>query len=551
MVNLNGSSKGKCKFIVITGGVISGLGKGVITASIANVLQAQGYNISAIKIDPYMNIDAGTMRPTEHGEVWVTDDGGETDQDLGTYERFLGKSISKLNNITTGQVYQKVIGMERNLEFDGKCVQPIPHIVEEVERRIKVIAEKDKLDFLLIEVGGTVGDYENVLFLETVRRMHLKGDPVMFVHVVYLPIPKSLGEMKTKPAQHSVRMLNEIGIQPDFIMARSENPLDEVRREKISIFCNVKPKDVISSPDLEYIYELPLIFEEQNFTENILKKFQIEYKKTDGLEKWRNFVNNIKTAKKGVKIAVVGKYFDIGDFTLEDSYVSVIEAIKHSASKKKVHPEIKWIDSKEFEKNPKKMKILNDFDGIIIPGGFGSTGVEGKIMTVEYVRKNKIPFLGLCFGLQIAVIEHARNICGLKGANSSEIDKKAKYPVIDILPEQKKLIKKKQYGATMRLGAYEAVLKDNSIVRDLYGKKNVSERHRHRYEVNTDYIKRLEDKGLIFSGISPDRRLMEFLELPKNVHPFFVATQAHPEFTSRPLDPNPLFSGFMEAAIKK
>ena len=548
---INSSSKEKCKFIVITGGVISGLGKGVITASIANVLQAQGYHVGAVKIDPYINIDAGTMRPTEHGEVWVTDDGGETDQDLGTYERFLGRPLSKFNNITTGQVYQKVIEMERNLEFDGKCVEPIPHILEEVERRIKTAARMDSADFMVIEIGGTVGDYQNIMFLEAMRRMHLRGDHVMFVHVVYLPIPKNIGEMKTKPAQHSVRMLNEVGIQPDFVMARSEVALDSVRREKISIFCSVRPEDVISSPDISCIYELPLIFEEQDFTKNILKKFGIEYKKPGEMHKWRSFINNMKNNESNVRIAIVGKYFDIGNFTLEDSYISVIEAIKHAASKKNVKAEIKWIDSKEFEKNRESINMLSNFDGIIIPGGFGGSGVEGKIMTVKYARENKIPFLGLCYGMQMAVIEFARTVCDLESANSSEIDKKTLHPVIDILPEQREFVENKKYGATMRLGAYKALLKENSIVHNLYGNNVASERHRHRYEVNPEYIKTLEDNGLIFSGVSPDRRLMEFLELPEEMHPFFVATQAHPEFTSKPLSPNPMFLGFIEAAIKQ
>ncbi|MFH1445751.1 MAG: CTP synthase [Nanoarchaeota archaeon] len=544
------NEKKKRRFIVITGGVISGLGKGVITASIGKNLQVQGYKVTTIKIDPYLNVDAGTMRPTEHGEVWVTDDGGETDQDFGTYERFLGKSFSKNNNITTGQVYQTVIGKERNLEFNGKCVQVIPHIPEEAERRIRKIAEDDDADFVIIEIGGTIGDYENVLFLIAVRRMQLIGDPISFIHVVYLPVPETIGEMKTKPAQHSVRRLNEEGIQPDFIITRASVPVDDVRKGKLSVFCNIKPEQIVSSPDLKYIYELPLIFEKQNFTENLLSKFGLKYKKTGGLKDWEALVDSMKHAEQKVKIAIVGKYFDTGNFTLEDSYVSVIEAIKHAAWHKKLKPEIVWMDSKEFEEDESKLKRLDDMDGVIIPGGFGSSGVEGKIKTIEYIRKNKIPFLGLCYGMQMAVIEYARNVCGMD-ANSSEINQNVECPVIDILPEQKELIKNKQYGATMRLGAYEANLKEGSVVHDLYGKNVVSERHRHRYEVNPEYIQKLEEKGLIFSGVSPDRKLMEFLELPKDVHPFFVATQAHPEFTSRVLEPNPLFVGFIEAAMKK
>lgn len=538
----------KTKYIVVTGGVISGLGKGTVTASIGVLLQAQGYNVTAVKIDPYINIDAGTMRPTEHGEVFVTGDGGETDQDIGIYERFLGKDLSKENNITTGQVYRTVIEKERNLEFDGKCVEVIPHIPQEVERRIKRVGEKENADFVLVEIGGTAGDYQNVLFLEACRRMKMEGEPVIFVHVAYLPIPKNLGEMKTKPAQHSVRVLNEAGIQPDFIITRSEIPIDNVRKEKISLFCNVKQENVISNPDLDLVYELPLVFEEQNLTGKILEKFGLQYKNRD-LREWKKILIKSKTAKKEVSIGIVGKYFDIGDFTLEDSYISVIQAVKHASWHLGLKPKIQWIDSKQFEKDKKNLGELKKYDGVIVPGGFGASGVEGKILAIKYCRENRIPFLGLCYGMQLAVVEFARNVCGLNGANSTEIDPKTRYPVIDILPEQKKLIKEKKYGATMRLGYYKANLKRGSLVCKLYGSDLIKERHRHRYEVNPNFIKTLESKGLVFSGISPDRKLMEFLEMPK--HPFFAATQAHPELTSKLLKPNPMFLGFIKAASSK
>lgn len=536
----------RVNFIIVTGGVISGLGKGVVTASIGTVLQAQGHKVSIVKIDPYINIDAGTMRPTEHGEVFVTQDGGETDQDIGTYERFLGKNFSRKHNITTGKVYRTVIEKERNLEFDGKCVEVIPHIPQEVERRLKMVAEKDGADFVIVEVGGTVGDYQNVLFLEAFRNMHLHGDKVAFVHVVFLPVPQNLGEMKTKPAQHSVRMLNQVGIQPDFIIARSHDLLDEVRREKLSVFCNVNKDRVISAPDLKTIYEMPLIFERFDLTKKMLEFFHKPYK--PNLKEWRAFLETITNASKEVKIGIVGKYFDIGSFTLEDSYLSVIEAVKHAAWKQGAKPLIQWIDSKDFETGG-SLEGLKAYDGIIVPGGFGASGIEGKIAAIQFCREKGIPFLGLCYGMQLAVIEFARNVGGLEGANSSEINPQTTHPVIDILPEQKKNIEEKNYGATMRLGDYEAILKEGSRVRSLYGRERVKERHRHRYEVNPDYIEQLQQKGMIFSGASPDRKLMEFLELPN--HPFFIATQAHPEFTSKALTPNPLYLGFLKACLAK
>lgn len=539
--------KKQTKYIIITGGVISGLGKGVVTASIGKLIQAQGYKVSIIKVDPYINIDAGTMRPTEHGEVFVTCDGGETDQDIGTYERFLGHNLSKKNNITTGQVYRTVINKERNLEFGGKCVEVIPHIPQEVERRIKGVADDTDSDFILVEVGGTIGDYQNVLFLEAFRAMHLRGEPIMFVHVVYLPIPHNLGEMKTKPAQHSVRMLNETGIQPNLIVARSQNLIDEVRREKLSIFCNVKKGNVVSNPKVETVYEIPLILEEQTTTSKIMSFFGLEYKEGQ-LEEWKLFVNRIKNIEKEVKIGIVGKYFDIGDFTLEDSYISVIEAVKHACWKNNSRPVIQWIDSKDFEKDEKNLDSLKDYDGIIVPGGFGSSGVEGKISAIRYCRENGIPFLGLCYGMQLAVIEFSRNVCGIKDANSAEIIK-TENSVIDILPEQKEILKDNNYGATMRLGDYPANLKQGSRVHQMYNSETVKERHRHRYEVNPEYIETIEKNGLVFSGVSPDRRLMEFIEIPN--HPFFVATQSHPEFTSKTLKPNPLYLGFIKACIKK
>ncbi len=546
--NLTPTAMMRTKIIVVTGGVLSGVGKGTVTASIGRLIKNQGYKITAIKIDPYINIDAGTMRPTEHGEVYVTEDGGETDQDLGTYERFLDADLLKEHNITTGQVYETVIHKERNLEYNGKCVEVIPHIPMEIKERIRRSCDKQKADFCLVEVGGTIGDYQNVLFLEALREMKIEGDEVIFVHVGYLPIPHNLGEMKTKPMQRSVRDLNSIGIQPDFLVARSNKPLDDVRKEKLSLFCNVKPEDVISAPDVEYIYEVPLLFDKQTFCRKLLSKFGLKYKEGT-MGEWEKLINKIKNSKTEVRIGIIGKYFDIGDFTLEDSYISVIEAIKHACWNNNAKPAITWVDSKQFEKDAKSLSKLDEFDGIIVPGGFGSSGIEGKIKSINYAREKKIPFLGLCYGMQLAVIEFARNICGMKAANSTEIDKKTPYPVIDILPEQKKIVEESKYGGTMRLGAYKAVLKKGTKIFGLYGKDTVSERHRHRYEVNPDYIEKLEAKGLVFSGRSPNGVLMEFLELPG--HPYFVGTQAHPELKSRPGKPSPLFDGLIKACMKK
>jgi CTP synthase len=536
-------------YIIVTGGVISGLGKGITTASIGKILENHGYKVTAIKIDPYINYDAGTLRPTEHGEVWVTEDGGEIDQDLGHYERFLDINIPKCNNITTGQVYSAVIEKERNGKYLGKTVQPIPHVTDEIKRRIRTPAEETKFDFVLVEIGGTVGDYENVLFLEAVRQMKHEGEKVIYVHVTYVPVLKSLGEAKTKPTQHSVKLLREIGIQPDYIITRSEKPLDDVRKEKIALFCNVSGDDVISDSNIDNVYGVPLLFEEQELCKKILKKLGLRKEEID-FNAWKNYIAKIRKLEKKVRIGIVGKYFDIGAFKLSDSYISVIEAVKHAAWNNNVRPEIEWIDSKIYEKQPRKIVNLKKVDGIIVPGGFGLSGVEGKISTIKYARENKIPYLGLCLGMQLAVVEYARNVCGLKGANSTEVEKNTPYPVIDFIPDQVKIVTESRYGATMRLGAYPAILSEGSVVRKLYGDQNkVYERHRHRYEVNPQYIETLEKKGLVFSGRSPDGVLMEFMELP--THPYFIGTQAHPEFKSRPMKPAPLFDGLIKVAKKK
>ncbi|MBU4099696.1 CTP synthase [Patescibacteria group bacterium] len=538
------------KYIFVAGGVMSGIGKGIATASIGKVLQSKGFSATAIKIDPYINVDAGTMNPVEHGEVFVTDDGIETDQDIGNYERFLNTDILSDNYMTTGRVYESVIHRERNLEYDGKCVEVVPHIPLEIIRRIKKVAKNTKADFVLIEIGGTIGEYQNILFLEAARMLRLqKPKDILFFLVSYLPIPNKIGEMKTKPTQYAARSLNSAGIQPDFILCRSDVAIDETRRGKLSMFCNVEKDCVISAPDVDSIYDVPVNFDNENLAQKILSKFKMRARQKD-LKEWRSLAKKIKNLNKPINIGIVGKYFNTGDFVLSDSYISVIESIKHAAWSLGRKPVIEWINSEEYEKNPEKLKELKKLDGVIIPGGFGSRGIEGKIKAIEYLRKNKIPFLGLCYGMQVACIEFARNVCNLKGANTTEIDKNTKYPVIDIMPEQKKNLKEKNYGATMRLGAYPAKLKKGTIARGAYKSGEISERHRHRWEVNPDYVGILQNKGLIFSGTSPDGRLMESIELPKSSHPFFVATQFHPEFKSRPLNPHPLFREFVKAGMR-
>jgi len=537
------------KYIFVAGGVMSSIGKGVATASIGKILEGKGFKVTAVKNDPYINVDAGTMNPIEHGEVFVTDDGTECDQDIGNYERFLDEDLGSVNYATTGRVYLSVIERERNLEYNGRCVEVVPDIPNEVIRRIKAAGKRSRADFVLIEIGGTVGEYQNMLFLEAARMLRLQNPKdVLFILVGYLPIPEMVGEMKTKPTQNAVKMLNGAGIQPDIILGRSSMPLDEPRKRKISIFCNVDQRDVISAPDAKSIYEVPLNFESENLSSRILTKFRMRPRRNN-LKEWEKLVDTIHNASKPVKIGIVGKYFESGKFTLMDSYISVIEAIKHSAWYYQRKPEITWLSAESYEENPKNLSELKDYDGIIIPGGFGNRGVEGKIKAIEYLRTNKIPFFGLCLGMQLATIEFARHVCGFKLATSREFDPKTEQPVIDVMNEQKNLIKEKKFGGTMRLGAYNCELLPGTRAYEAYGKKNlISERHRHRYELNNDYRQKLEECGLIASGINPEKNLVEIVELKD--HPFFVATQFHPEFKSRPLRPHPLFREFVHSAIE-
>lgn len=542
-----------CKYIFVVGGVISGVGKGVTSSSIGRILSDRGQKVTSIKIDPYINIDAGTMNPTEHGEVFVLDDGDETDQDMGNYERFLGVSLSRKNYMTTGRVYQSVINRERNLEYGGSCVQVVPHIPMEVISRIETVAQNKDADVVITEIGGTVGEYENILFLEAARMMKIKNPKdVFFVMVSYLPIPSKVGEMKTKPTQHAVRTLNASGIQPDVIIARSKLPIDAKRKEKISMFCNVPENRVISAPDVESIYDIPINFEKEGLSNIICEVMGMTCGviPSEGSIKWAKFAKSAHNQKKELRIAIVGKYFNTGDFTLSDSYLSVIEAIKYSSYASGVKPILTWISSMVFEKDPKRIKELSQYDGIIVPGGFGTRGIDGILMAIEYVRRHRIPYFGLCYGMQLMVVEYTRNILGLKDANTREVDPSTKNMVIDVMEDQKEKIAKKKMGGTMRLGAYPAVLKSGTIAQCAYVNAEISERHRHRYEVNNDYRERLEKAGLVFSGLSPDGKLCEIAELPENKHPFFLGTQFHPEFKARPLSPHPLFSAFVKACLK-
>jgi CTP synthase len=532
------------KYVFISGGVISGIGKGITTASMGALLKEAGYAVSVMKIDMYFNMDAGTLRPQEHGEVFVTADGLETDQDLGNYERFLDIDLTRDNYLTNGMLYDSVLRKERAFEYEGITVQPIPHITNEIQARVKAAGRALKADIVLIELGGTVGDYENVLFLEAARMMKLKNPHDVF-HVIlgYLPIPDTLGEMKSKPIQQSVRALHSMGIQPDMIVGRSSQAIDKKRREKIALFTNVEPEDVVSNPDVDSIYEVPIILQRQGVAERLLQKMGLPYAKPQ-TNKWQGMVNQISAAKQPIKIGLVGKYFATGDFMLSDVYVSVIEALKHAAWDQGLKPELFWIDSEKVEEQgPDK---LGEMDGIVVPGGFGSRGIEGLIQTVQFARQSAKPYLGLCYGLQMATIEFARHVAGLSGANTTEVDPDSRHPVVHIMPDQQKKLLKRDYGGSMRLGSWECALKAGTRARLAYGQAKVAERHRHRYEVNNAYRQRLEKAGLVISGTSPDGTLVEMIELRD--HPFFVASQFHPEFLSRPTKPHPLFRDFMTAA---
>ena len=529
------------KYIFITGGVMSGIGKGITSASIGKILQVRGLNVTAIKIDPYLNVDAGTMNPYIHGEVFVTEDGGETDMDLGTYERFLDLNLPKDHNVTTGQVYLCVIDKERRGDFLGKCVQIIPHITDEIKQRVRSVATGSKSEIVLVEIGGTVGDIESLPYLEAARQMRLEEgvENVLYVHVTLVPVLDVVGEQKTKPTQHSVQELRRIGIQPDIVVARSKKSLLASAKAKIALFCNVEERAVFSSPDIRTIYESPLILDEQGTGEFICQRLRLTHGASDWSE-WKRVVKGFIEPKYDVDIAICGKYAE-----LADSYVSVNEALKHAGAACEARVNLAWIETETFEDDVAKVEKLSDFDGILIPGGFGGRGTEGKITAIRYARTNDIPFLGICYGFQLAIVEFARHI-GLKDANSTEIDPNTPCPVIDLMPEQKALGYK---GATMRLGAHEIVLSPDTTAKQLYRSERIFERHRHRYEFSRNYLNDFEKKGVVFSGKSLDGRRMEIMEIPNQF--FHFATQFHGEFKSRPGRPSPPYYGFVKSSLDR
>lgn len=528
-------------YIFVTGGVVSGLGKGITAASLGRLLKSRGFKVAAQKLDPYINVDPGTMSPFQHGEVFVTEDGAETDLDLGHYERFIDENLNKFSNLTTGKVYYNVINKERAGEYLGETVQVIPHVTNEIKEFIYAVGKKSDADIVITEIGGTTGDIESQPFLEAARQVYLEQGKTncIFIHVTLVPYLYGSGEYKSKPTQHSVKELQSMGINPDIIVLRSDGKIDSSIRPKIAMFCNVKPECVIENTNVSNLYEAPLMLEEQNFSEIVLNELNL-HAPAANMEEWKKMVERIHGADKEVKIALVGKYVK-----LHDAYLSVAEALRHAGYALGGKVEINWVDSETVTKE-NACRIFAEADGIIIPGGFGVRGVEGKIAAAEYARENNVPFLGLCLGMQIAVIEFARNVCNMKGANSSEFDESTPYPVISLLPEQLNHGKK---GGTMRLGAYPCKIAENTLLAKLYGKTEASERHRHRYEVNNDYRAELEEKGLIFSGTSPDGTIAECAEYPHN--DFYLAVQSHPEFKSRPNAPHPLFLGFVAAAMKK
>lgn len=546
------------KYIFVSGGVISGIGKGTTTASIGFLLQAAGYKVSPVKFENYLNLDAGTINPIEHGDPFLCEDGTEADMDIGSYEKFLGKDMERKNFVTMGEIYQSVLERERRFEYHGEDVEAIPHITDEIIARIKAVGQENGADFVTIELGGTAGEYQNVLYYEASRIMTLKnpGD-VIHVHVSYVPTPPHLGEPKTKPAQLSVRTLNSLGIQPDFIIARSEKYLDQRRRDRFALFCNMLPSDIISNPNVETVYEIPLLLAKQNLHRRILEKFHLPVK-TPKLSELEKLLEKIKAPKtKNIEIAIVGKYFGTGDYQLRDSYAALFDAIDHASWALNVGVKTHWIDAEKVEKEG--VSIIGSPDGIIVPIGWGERGAEGMIAAASYARRSKIPYLGLCYGMQLAVVAFARDVLGWKKANTTENDPTSPKPVIHLMPAQKELMARRAYGGTMRLGAWDAIVKPGTIAWKAYDKGNAfidekkgltSERHRHRYEFNDTYTKDFEKAGLIISARSVVENLAEIAELPQSVHPFYLGTQGHPEYKSRPLKPHPIFVAFLKAASR-
>lgn len=528
------------KYIFVTGGVVSSLGKGITAASLGRLLKDRGFNITIQKFDPYLNVDPGTMSPYQHGEVFVTEDGAETDLDLGHYERFIDINVSKYSNVTAGKVYSEVIRKERRGDYLGGTVQVIPHITNEIKSRIKKAGESSKADIVITEIGGTAGDIESLPFIESIRQLRsdLGKENVMFIHCTLLPYIKAAGEMKTKPTQHSVKELRGLGIQPDMIVVRSEYPMTEDLRDKIALFCDIDEKSVINAKDEETIYELVMSLQAQDMDDLVLENLNIEATGEAQLEDWKHLLDNLSKIDKTIKIGLVGKYVE-----LQDAYLSVAESLRHAGYEVHADIDIHWINSQDV--TPQNYKeILSEVDGIVVPGGFGDRGIEGKILTLNYAREEKVPVLGICLGMQLATVEFARNVAGLTGANSSELDEHTPHAIIDLMPDQKDVV---DLGGTLRLGSFPCVIKEGTKARELYQVSEVDERHRHRFEFNNAYKEQLEEAGMIFSGTSPDGRLVEMVELKD--HPYYVGVQFHPEFQSRPTRPHPLFSGLIKASL--
>ncbi len=527
------------KYVFVTGGVVSGLGKGITAASLGRLLKARGYKVTMQKFDPYINIDPGTMNPIQHGEVFVTDDGAETDLDLGHYERFIDESLTKNSNVTTGKVYWSVLQKERRGDFGGGTVQVIPHITNEIKSRFFRDYSSDETKIAIIEVGGTVGDIESQPFLEAIRQFqHEVGkEHAILIHVTLIPYLKASGEMKTKPTQASVKELQGMGIMPDILVCRTEHPLEPGLKDKIALFCNVPKSHVLQNLDVDILYDAPLAMEDEHLAEVACECLNLPCPEPD-LTEWKQMCYNAKHPTKKVKVALVGKYI-----SLHDAYISVVEALKHGGITNLAEVDIKWVDS-ETVTNDNVAELLGDVSGILVPGGFGNRGIEGKITAIKFARENKIPFLGLCLGMQLSIVEFARDVVGYEDAHSVELDPNTTHPVIHLMPDQEGI---DDIGGTLRLGSYPCVLNKDSLAYKLYGEETIHERHRHRYEVNNDFRKVLSENGMLLSGISPDGRIVEMVEIP--THPWFVATQAHPELKSRPNRPHPLFKGFVEAAI--
>ncbi|QQG40524.1 MAG: CTP synthase [Candidatus Levyibacteriota bacterium] len=548
----------KLKYIFVSGGVISGIGKGTTAASIAFLLKSAGYKIAPIKFENYLNLDAGTINPIEHGDPFLCEDGTEADMDIGSYEKFLDEDMGKDNFVTMGQIYKTVIDRERRFEYKGEDVEAIPHITDEIIHRIKNVGQKKAADIVIIELGGTAGEYQNLFYYEASRILTLKNpNDVIHIHVSYVPTPRHLGEPKTKPTQLSVRTLNSMGIQPDFIITRSEKYLDQRRRDRFALFCNILPSDIISNPDLESIYEIPEVLHKQELDKRILEKLHLPVRTPD-LSSWKKLLGKIANKKqKTATVAIIGKYFGTGDYQLRDSYAALFDAIDHAAWEVGVMVKTHWIDAEKVEKEGES--IIGKPDGIIVPIGWGKRGSEGMITAASYARREKIPYLGLCYGMQLAVVAFARDILGFKDANTTENNKNTTYPVIDLMPQQKKFMERRTYGGTMRLGSWDALVKKDSrafLLYQQYGglldkeKGLTSERHRHRYEFNNKFASDFEKKGLVISARSVTENLVEIIELPKSMHPFYFGTQGHPEYKSRPLRPHPFFVGFLEACAR-